>query len=210
LFWPGGYRSEIMMLSEQAPVASAVLPITEFKDHLRLGTGFADDGQQDALAEGYLRAALAAIEARIGKAILQRSFSLSLEAWRDPGEQPLPLAPVQSVASIALVDLGGTATPVDPALWRLVKDLQRPRIAAVGVLLPDVPNDGAVEIMFDAGFGPTWSDVPADLQQAVFLLAAQYYEQRHDGVTGEGAMPFGVMALIERWRTVRVLGGGAA
>jgi hypothetical protein len=40
-------------------------------------------------------------------------------------------------------------------------------------------------------------------------LAAGYHENRHErsGATG---MPFGVTALIERWRTVRVLGGGAA
>lgn len=197
-----------MMLSEETEVAAAALPVADFKDHLRLGTGFADDGQQDALAESYLRAALAAIEGRIGKALLQRSFSLVLEDWRDPGEQPLPLAPVQAVGSVALVDAAGVQTVVDPGLYRLVKDLQRPRIAAVGVLLPQVPNDGRVEIGFDAGFGPAWGDVPADLRQAVFLLAAQYYESRHEGVPGAGAMPFGVMALIERWRTVRVLGGG--
>jgi uncharacterized phiE125 gp8 family phage protein len=197
-----------MMLIEQAPVPQAVLPVAEFKDHLRLGTGFADDGQQDALAGSYLRAALAAIEGRIGKALIQRAFWLELPDWRAPGEQPLPLAPVQAVASITLVDAEGAETVVDGARWRLVKDMQRPRIASVGVLLPPVPQDGAVEIVFTAGFGPAWGDVPADLRQAVLLLAAQYYELRHEG--GAGAMPFGVMALIERWRTVRVLGGGVA
>ena len=199
-----------MMLIEQAPVPQAVLPVAEFKDHLRLGTGFADDGQQDALAESYLRAALAAIEGRIGKALIQRAFWLELADWREPGVQPLPLAPVQAVASVTLVDSDGAESVVDAARWRLVKDLQRPRIVSVGVLLPTVPQDGAVEIVFAAGFGPAWGDVPADLRQAVLLLAAQYYELRHVGGAGAGAMPFGVMALIERWRTVRVLGGGVA
>lgn len=197
-----------MMLIEQAPVPQAVLPVAEFKDHLRLGTGFADDGQQDALAESYLRAALAAIEGRIGKALIQRVFWLELADWRAPGEQPLPLAPVQAVTSVTLVDAEGAEVAVDAARWRLVKDVQRPRIVSVGVLLPQVPQDGAVEIVFSAGFGPGWSDVPADLRQAVLLLAAQYYELRHEASVG--AMPFGVMALIERWRTVRVLGGGVA
>ena len=187
-----------------------MLPVAEFKDHLRLGTGFADDGQQDALAESYLRAALAAIEGRIGKALIQRAFWLELADWREPGVQPLPLAPVQAVASVTLVDSDGAESVVDAARWRLVKDLQRPRIVSVGVLLPTVPQDGAVEIVFAAGFGPAWGDVPADLRQAVLLLAAQYYELRHEGGAGAGAMPFGVMALIERWRTVRVLGGGVA
>ena len=43
----------------------------------------------------------------------------------------------------------------------------------------------------------------------VLLLAAEYHENRHDPGAGQGGWPAGVLALIERWRTVRVLGGGA-
>ena len=53
-----------MMLVEQTSVTSESLPVTEFKDHLRLGTGFADDGIQDVVLESYLRASIGAIEAR--------------------------------------------------------------------------------------------------------------------------------------------------
>ena len=74
-------------------------------------------------------------------------------------------------------------------------------------MLPDPVSGGSVEIDFTAGFGPVWETVPADLRQAVLLLAAQYYEMRHDGDADGAAMPFGVAALIERWRTVRLLGG---
>ncbi len=62
-----------MMLVEQTTVPGAALPVAEFKDHLRLGTGFADDGVQDGVLEAYLRAAMAAIEARTGKILLTRS-----------------------------------------------------------------------------------------------------------------------------------------
>ena len=51
---------------------------------------------------------------------------------------------------------------------------------------------------------------PPDLAQAVLLLAAEYYENRSEAGVSEGGLPFGVVTLIERWRTVRVLGGGAA
>ena len=50
-----------MMLVEQTTVPTAALPVAEFKDHLRLGTGFADDGVQDDVLETYLRAAIATI-----------------------------------------------------------------------------------------------------------------------------------------------------
>ena len=71
-----------MMLSELTTVPAGALPVQALKDHLRLGSGFADDGMQDALIEGYLRAAMAAIEARIGKVLIARRFRWVLEDWR--------------------------------------------------------------------------------------------------------------------------------
>ncbi|MBZ4024035.1 hypothetical protein CKO11_16420 [Rhodobacter sp. TJ_12] len=198
-----------MMLTEVTAVPDAVLPLAEFRDHLRLGTGFADLGAEDAALLGYLRAALAAIEGRTAKALLARPFSLRLEAWRWGDLQTLPIAPVAAVAALRLVDPAGGAVLADPAAWRLVADLARPRLVATGALLPRIPAGGHVRVEFTAGFGPAWADVPVDLAQAVFLLAAQYFEFRHDGAGEGAAMPFGVSALIERWRTVRVLGGGA-
>ncbi len=198
-----------MMLIEQTTVPSAALPVHELKDHLQLGRGFADDGSQDAVVESYLRAGIAAIEGRIGKALMTRTYFWSVTRWRDDDGQAMPVAPVQAITSVTLVAEDGAEVPLPASAYRLVKDNQRPKLAAVGVALPAVPLNGTAEIVFDAGFGPAWGDVPADLRQAVFLLAAQYYELRHEAVPGEGAMPFGVMALIERWRTVRLLGGRA-
>ncbi|MGB8623245.1 MAG: hypothetical protein WCD16_10540, partial [Paracoccaceae bacterium] len=63
-----------MMLIEQTAVPAAALPVSQFRDHLRLGTGFADDGAQDALLEATLRAAMAALEGRTGKVLLSRPF----------------------------------------------------------------------------------------------------------------------------------------
>lgn len=197
------------MLIEQTTVPASALPIVALKEHLRLGTGFADDGVQDGLLEAYLRAAIAAIEGRIGKALLARVFSWSVTGWREAREQALPIAPVTAIQAVTLVDRGGVETVVDAGRYRLVKDAHRPRLMAVGPALPGIPPDGTAEVVFEAGFGPGWADIPADLAQAVLLLAAQYHERRHEGGPAEGTMPFGVMALIERWRTVRVLGGGA-
>lgn len=203
-------RITTMMLTELTTVSAAVLPVQAMKDHLRLGTGFGDDGLQDALIEAHLRAAMAAIEGRIGKIILTRRFKLALEDWRSPDEQPLPVAPVSAVISVNLLDAALVSTTVAPGRYRLVQDRHRPKLAALGVLLPNVPGDGQIEIVFDAGFGANWSAVPADLAQAVLLLAAEYYENRHSSGQGSGGIPAAVQVLIERWRTVRVLGGGAA
>ena len=198
-----------MMLIEQTSVPLAALPVQILKDHLRLGTGFADEGVQDGLVESHLRAAIAAIEARIGKALLARQFKLVLGDWRNAAAQALPVAPVSAIASVTLVDAAGGQQVVAPARYRVQPDRHRPKLAGVGMLLPAVPVDGQVEIVFTAGFGADWAAVPADLAQAVLLLAAQFYETRHEGAS-QGGVPLAVQALIEKWRNVRVLGGGEA
>ena len=198
-----------MMLVEQTTVPSEALPVAEFKDHLRLGTGFADDGVQDSVLESYLRASMAAIEARTGKVLLSRSYSWTLTGWRELGRQALPVAPVQSVTEVKILDRFGAETVVAPDRYRLEVDSQRPRLVSTGLHLPLVPMQGSVEVRFVAGFGPDWDALPADLGQAVFLLAAHYYENRAAMVAGERAMPFGVSLLIDRYRTVRLFGEGA-
>jgi uncharacterized phiE125 gp8 family phage protein len=197
-----------MMLVEQAAVPTAALPVAELKAHLRLGSGFADDGFQDVLVEGYLRAAIAAIEGRTAKMLILRRFLWTIEDWRDAEAQALPVAPVAALVSVNLIDAAGQPTLVAPDRYRLVADLHRPRIAARGLLLPAAPADGRIEVEFDAGFGD-WAAVPEDIGQAVFLLAGEFYDRRHEGgLDAPAGLPAAVTALIERWRTVRVLGGG--
>ena len=198
-----------MILVDETSVPGALLPVEQFKAHLRLGTGFSDDSVQDAVLESFLRAALAAIEARTGKVILRREFTWSLTAWRDSRGQALPVAPVNAIVEVIITDrLGGTEA-VEPSLYRLAKDEQRPRLLPTGFMLPTVPVGGSVDVTFSAGYANVWSDLPEDLAQAVLLLAAHYYEYRHETQLGQGCMPFGVSSLIERYKTVRLLGGSA-
>jgi uncharacterized phiE125 gp8 family phage protein len=199
-----------MVLTEvSAPPATAV-PVRGFAEHLRLGSGFADDGSQDAVLELYLRAAMAAIEARLGRALLARDFAWTVTRWREDASQGLPIAPIRTVDAITLVEADGSETLVDPESWSVLRDSQRPRLVGrFGRNLPKIPRGGHAEVRFTAGFGPDWDDVPADLRQAVFLLAAHFYENRTDGGTVAGSMPFGVLVLIEAYRATR-LGGTPA
>jgi len=199
-----------MMLIEETAVLLSALPVTELKAQLKLGTGFSDDNVQDPVLESFLRAAMAAIEARTGKILVERQFSWMLNTWRDAQAQALPVAPISSLTSVSFVTASGASEVIEPKAYRLEPDAHRPKIKPVGAYLPDVPTGGQVEIGFVAGYGPAWGDLPADLGQAVLLLAAHYYEYRHETTLGKGCMPFGVTTLIERYRTVRLLGGGAS
>ena len=198
------------MLIEQTAVPVEALPVQALKDHLRLGSGFAEDSLQDSLIATFLRAAMTTIEGRTGKVLLPRRYLLVLEDWRSDEAQALPVAPVASVLSVSLFTVDDREIPLAASGWRLVRDRHRPKIVPTASVLPTVPQGGRIEIRFEAGFGPDWASVPADLAQAVMLLAADYYENRYEpGLAGAG-LPWPVVGLIERWRTVRVLGGGAA
>lgn len=193
-----------MNLIEVTSPAAATIPVRAFADHLRLGSGFADDGGQDALLEGYLRAAISAIEGRIGKVLLAREFSWELTRWFAPDRQGLPVAPVSEITQMTMITASGDESLVDAGAYHLRADMLRPEVVAG--TLPVIPWNGTVRIGFVADFGPEWAHVPADLAQAVFLLAASNYEARAEGHGAKGTMPFGVLSLIERYKTVRLLG----
>lgn len=195
-----------MMLVELSAIPAADLPLAALKAHLRLGAGFTDDSAHDALLVSYLRAAMAAVETRIGKVLMTRRMSWSVESWTKLSCQTLPVAPVVAIHSVILEDRNGGRATLNADTYRLIGDDQRPRLAAKGAALPRIPTDGVAFIEFDAGFGAIWDDVPAALQQAVFLLAAQYFESRRDTSAQVGALPFGVAALLEPFRRLRLFG----
>lgn len=196
-----------MILIEDSPVALAALPVEKFKAHLRLGTGFSDGDVQDPVLEGFLRAAIGAIEARTGKALIERAFTWTLSAWRDQSGQVMPIAPVTGIAGVVMRDADGGESVVDAGLYRLEESAVRPVLRPVGALLPAIPTGGSVVVSFTAGMAEEWGGLPADLGQAVLLLAAHYHEYRHETALGGGCMPFGVTSLIERYRSMRLFMG---
>lgn len=197
-----------MILVEETTPAEAALPVAAFRAHLRLGSGFdlpADEEETRALT-GFLRAAIATIEGRTGKVLLRGIWRMTLDDWRDEYGQSLPMAPVSEVQSIEIETADGTLHPVPAERWRLSPDAARPVIRPRSGSLPSVPQNGQLVIRFVAGFGESWAQVPADLAQAVMMLATRYYEDRSDD-HARHVLPMGVSALIERWRAVRVLAG---
>lgn len=195
------------MLIEETTVPDLALPMDPFRAHLRLGTGFGDESLQDEVLRGFLRAALSAVEARTSKVLMARDFSLTLPDWQSPLAQPFPVAPVTAVTAVTLIDRLGGEDDLPADHWRLQQDTHRPMLRPRGLLLPRVPTDGQVRIAFTAGMAADWSGLPADLAQAVLMLAAHYYEHRNDTGLHGGCMPFGVTSLTERYRALRLYGG---
>lgn len=193
-----------MLLKETGPAALAPV-VPALAAHLRLGFGFADDGAEDALLERYLRAAVAAVEARTGQALVERLFVLQVAGWDARGWLVLPVGPVEQVDSIRFLRSDG-AVALDPAQWTVEPGLTRQRLTGRGgAALPAVPAGATVELTFAAGHGPDWEAVPDDLRQAVMLLAAHYHENRHgDGGRRAVGLPPAVSALLAPHRPVRL------
>jgi uncharacterized phiE125 gp8 family phage protein len=190
-----------MLLKEAAPLALAPV-LGEFAAHLRLGLGFADDGAEDALLERYLGAALVAVEARTGQALIARGFVLRTAGWDRRGQLVLPVGPVTSVDTIRFVRADG-AFALDPAQWCLEPGTSRQRLTGpAGGALPAVPCGAEVELTFTAGHAADWNGVPDGLRQAVLLLAAHYHESRHG--EAEGGLPPAVAALLAPHRPARL------
>lgn len=192
------------MLVEEVAVDVGRLPIVKLREHLRIGAGFVADEAQDDLLETCLRAALEVIEGRTGKAVFRRDFSWSVHAWRDLARQVLPIAPVTAIRELAIVDFEDVARVIGADRYRLIVDAHRPAIAARSLVLPSIPVGGLARIGFEAGYGASWSDIPADLRRATLMLAASFYENRFEPEAGSSVMPHGVTALLERYRHMRL------
>lgn len=191
-----------MILTELSSFDDAALPVDEFSAHLRLGTGFAEDGLQDNVLEAYLRAAVSAIETQTGITLLQRDFLWTATQLRSEDRIMLPLRPVASANTFGIFDKNGIETIVDLAGFTLRSDVHS---AALLGDVPAIPTGGYCEIELTAGFA-TWGDLPHDLAHAVILLAAWFYENR----TGSGGMPTAVRSLLAAYRPRRVASGASA
>ena len=193
-----------MLLNEVSPAPVNPVPLKEFAAHLRLASGFTDDGSEDALLELYLRNATAVIEARTGKALISRPYMLQVASWNWRGHVVLPIGPVAAVDQIDLVRQGTTIS-LSPDEWSVEPGSGRQRLTAPGGgALRVLPHGSIAEIRFSAGFGATWNDVPDDLRQAVLLLATHFFERRGGEDALDDGLPHGVLPIIERHRPIRL------
>ncbi len=193
-----------MNLIEKVPLTGASMPLPAFVEHLQLGTGFTDDGAQNAVLETCLLGAIYTVEARTGKKLISRAYDWIVSQWRlAEGEQEFPVAPVSKITRLRMYRANGTSAIIGITKYGLRFDSVRPRIYPTTGSLPMIEPHGWAVVSFFAGYG-TWDKVPGDLQQAVMMLAAFYYENR-DGMVAENAqIPLAVSVLLEPHKRLRI------
>ncbi len=189
-----------MTLIQTTPPAIEPVSLAEAKAHLRL-----DTTAEDLLVATVITAARQHIEKALQISLISQSLSFFIDGWANSAAPVvLPVAPLIQFVSVRTFAPDDTPTSLSTAGF----DVDRgppPRIAMrSSMALPTALRRlNAIEIAFTAGFGPSASDVPQPIRQALLHLVAHLYENR--GLSpDETAMP-AVDILLAPWRRPRLV-----
>lgn len=173
-----------MRVDVVSPPALPAVSIAELQAHARL-----DDTGDDADLLAKIAAAVEYVEASTGRALVTRTVRETMLGFPDSGRASLAVSPAISVASITV---DGTALAA--SAYSLAGDT---------LSIPGgVDAASAVVVTYTAGYGASPAAVPADLRQAVLMLAAHWLRSR-EGVTVENdqaltELPHSVAAILAR------------
>lgn len=174
------------MTGDLLPPAIVPVALDEAKAFLRI-----DDGREDALIAGFIRAATALAEAFTGQCLVVRDVAGRVAAVRT--WQRLAAAPVVAIAGIAVggVPLAGTAFETDIDLagngW-------------VRLVAPDPATKPVVT--YSAGLAADWNGIPEPLRLGIVRLVSHVHA--HRDAPDAGATPAAVAALWRPWRRMRL------
>lgn len=168
------------MIAEITPVG-----VDEVKAHLRL-----DDGHEDALIAGLVRAATDMAEAFTGRWLIARDFTASLPA--SAGWQRLMPVPVLAIAAVRAVD-----GPLPVGAYEI--DIDRHGVGWIRLLTGDATT--RVTVSARAGQAADWNGIPESVRAGIVRCAAQMFVARDEV---EDGLPAGVTALWRPWRTLAI------
>jgi uncharacterized phiE125 gp8 family phage protein len=186
-----------LRLIETSPPVIEPLTLDEAKLHLRVTST-----AEDALITGLIVSARQMCEGFTGLALIERGYSLFLDAWPQ-AEIILLRPPLLAVSLINIYDASGIATVFDPSNCTLSAAGLPGRISLRDGASPPQPGraiDG-VEIQYTAGYGAAADNVPAALRQGIKQLLAHLYEQRGD-VSPDALSASGASALFQPFRVM--------
>jgi len=184
-------------------------------NHLRRRAVLSDDSPPDTAWPAdidYIRqcaeAAVSALDgprSSIRRALFDQEWSLFLNGF--PPVIEIPLSPVQSILFIKYLDEDGAWQTLDSSKYRLTAShTWQPEIApSQGETWPSTMAVAeSVEVSFEAGFGPSHTNIPNAILQAVLDLTAHFYTERQIVAFGTPTeLPFGVKDLLKPYRVFR-------
>ncbi|MCI5049588.1 MAG: head-tail connector protein [Rickettsiales bacterium] len=162
------------------------LSVSEAKLFLRIDTS--DD---DSLIGDFITAARELAEAMTGRSLITQSWRVTYENAA-PNPMPLPQGPILSITSVKTIDESASETTISSDDYELN--------ASKTELLSDTGLCAhRIEVTYQAGYGPSASDVPADIRQAMLMHIAHIYGHRD-----EMNPPQTSLIIYQQYRGVRV------
>jgi len=192
-------------MNTELVTAPATLPVTVAELRRNVWEVYETDANSDTYFSELLERATAHVQTITGRKLVSQTWRGYLDTWPDAGGAiELPFGRVSSISRFAW--LGDDA--VDHILTASTD-----YIASLAGYWPKVvPVSGSwpagalfvvdpIRIEFVAGFGVA-AVVPADLKQAILLLAAHWYKNREIVRVGNmvSALPQAFDALVGPWR----------
>jgi len=207
-----------MPLQLVTPPAAEPVSLAEAKLHLRVD--FADD---DALITSLIAAARQAAETITGRQLVTARWKLVLDGFPGPSrmEAPagsvfslpgqvilLPKCPVQSVFAVQYLDMAGATQTMPMSDYTVDVACEPARITPVfgGIWPVALPQIGAVEVVFDAGYGAA-AAVPEGIKSWIKLRVGSLYAHREEvALLTRGSiapLPF-IDGLLDPYRVVTI------
>lgn len=174
------------LLTLQTAPASEPVTLSEAKSYLRL-----DSSAEDSLVNLLITAARKSAEEYLRRSLITQSWKLAYDDFI-AGDIALPRAPVQSITSVALVDINGGSTAVSPATYSL-------NAAKTQMVLDGILSAHRIDIVYVAGYGVA-SDVPAPLRQGILAHLAEMFDRR----SAAAGFPASVQALYAPYRELSI------
>lgn len=173
------------------PIATA-----DAKLHVRV-----DGNDENGLIDSYVAAARSHVEGVTGTRMVTQTVSLKTDDWNDLAD--MPVAPIQSITTIAYVDTAGDVITLSTDVYETRLDLLEPSVALKhGKAWPARYPGSLITVTAVVGYGAAGAQPPAVLQ-AIRLVLADFYAQREtvsDGPMVSAPVAASVDALLSNHR----------
>lgn len=153
-----------------APAAEP-LTLAEAKLHLRV-----DTSDEDAYIGALISAARIACEERIGRTLINSTWTLTANSWDEIDNLPYP--PVISITSVSYVSSAGSTIALPSGDYMLEVTDQSPALMPTNVWPEAKDQLNAVTVVYTAGYGASGANVPAPIRQWILLAIGDMYAVR--------------------------------
>ena len=162
-----------------APAALAVT-LAEAKAHLHV-----DASEDDAWITANITAAVSDAEHRLGRALVNQTWELTLDAF--PPAIELPNPPLASVTSVKYIDTAGIEQTLAGSAYTVDTDNEPGMlIPAYGTSWPATrATSNAVRVRYVVGYGIDGTTVPASIKAWILLRVGALYEHRESVLIGQ-------------------------